>query len=261
MKRAPAAATIDEGPEVAIYDQPVRVLMRRMIDELAPTPEAVFTRRDAIAWFRKNYPKIKEGTVGAHLLRFSTNSPSRHHYSVRPDEELLYQLDGSRFRRYDARTDPPPITKDGPDNGEDDGGDEGDTPNADGRFAYESDLRDFLARNLSLIEPGLQLYVDEDITGVEFPVGGRFADILGVDAAGQLVVIELKVSRGYDRVIGQLLRYMGWIRGHQAELGQSVRGMIIAREISEDLRLACSSIPDVDLYEYELAVTLRPVTT
>ena len=44
MKRAPAAATIDEGPEVAIYDQPVRVLKRTMIDELAPTLEAARTR-------------------------------------------------------------------------------------------------------------------------------------------------------------------------------------------------------------------------
>jgi endonuclease len=121
------------------------------------------------------------------------------------------------------------------------------------KFAYESDLRDFLARHLTIIEPGPQLYEDEGITGVEFPVGGRFADLLAVDAQGCLVVIEIKVSRGYDRVVGQLLRYMAWIRAHQAEVGQGVRGMIIAREISEDLRLACSSISDVELFEYELA--------
>jgi endonuclease len=88
---------------------------------------------------------------------------------------------------------------------------------------------------------------------------GRFADILAVDGQARLVVIELKVSRGYDRVVGQLLRYMAWIRAHQAEAGQGVRGMIIAREISDDLRVACSSIPDVELFEYELAVSLRRV--
>lgn len=69
------------------------------------------------------------------------------------------------------------------------------------------------------------------------------ADLLGVNADGRLVVIEQKVTRGYDRVIGQLLRYMARISKPQAEPDQGVRGMIIAREISEDLRLAGSSIP------------------
>jgi len=52
------------------------------------------------------------------------------------------------------------------------------------------------------------LYEDEDINGIEFPVGGRFIDILVLDGNNDYVVIELKVSRGYDRVIGQLMRYM-----------------------------------------------------
>ena len=43
---------------------------------------------------------------------------------------------------------------------------------------------------------------------VEYPVGGRFIDILPVDRNAGYVVIELKMSRGYDRTVGQLLRYM-----------------------------------------------------
>lgn len=50
-------------------------------------------------------------------------------------------------------------------------------------------------------EPGLY-EEDEGITRVEYPVGGRSVDILGIDAEGRLVVIDLKVSRGYDRVVG-----------------------------------------------------------
>ena len=242
---------------MAIYDRPVRLLMREMIDDLAPDAASVFTRRDALNWFAERYPKVKDGTVSAHLLRFSTNSKSRHHYSPRSDEATLYQFDGGRFRRYDPATDPPPLDSQDPADTADVNDD--DSSVEPSKFAYESDLRDFLARHLTIIEPGLQLYEDEGITGVEFPVGGRFADLLAVDARGCLIVIELKVSRGYDRVVGQLLRYMAWIRAHQAEAGQCVRGMIIAREISEDLRLACSSISDVELLEYELAVTLRRV--
>ena len=33
-----------------------------------------------------------------------------------------------------------------------------------------------------------------------------------------------------------------------------------AREISEDLLLACSGLPDVDLFEYELSVSLEKVS-
>ena len=116
-----------------------------------------------------------------------------------------------------------------------------------------------MLENLSLIEPSLQLYEEEGITGIEFPAGGRFIDILAVDDKKSLVVIELKVSRGYDRTVGQLLRYMAWIEKNLAEPGQAVRGIIAAREISEDLSLACSKVPSVSLYEYELSVTLRKV--
>jgi len=126
-------------------------------------------------------------------------------------------------------------------------------------FAYERDLRNFLAKNLEIIEPGLRLYEEEGITGIEFPAGGRFIDILGTDRENRYVVIELKVSRGYDRVVGQLLRYMSWITKNQAEEGQEVRGVIIAREISEDLLLACSNLADVQLFEYELSVLLKRI--
>ena len=80
-----------------------------------------------------------------------------------------------------------------------------------------------------------------------------------VDVTGGYVVIELKVSKGYDRVVGQLLRYLSWIKKHHAEPGQRVRGIIIAKQISEDLRLACSELPSVSLFEYELSVSVRQV--
>ena len=105
----------------------------------------------------------------------------------------------------------------------------------------------------------MRIYEEEGITGIEFPVGGRFIDILAVDAKGGLVVIELKVSRGYDRVVGQLLRYVAWIKKNLAEEGQSVRGFIVAREITEDLLLACSLVPNLELFEYELSLLLQRV--
>jgi endonuclease len=259
---APAADAWPLGvteSDMAIYDKPVRILIREMTADLAPQRGQLFSKDQAIEWFAQRYPKIKEGTISAHLIRFSINAPSRLHYSARADEDLLFQVDGSHFRLYDPSTDPAPIHSKSdavPSPGDDH--DQGE-PQGPSEFAYESDLRDFLAKNLSIIEPGLQLYQEEGITGVEFPAGGRFIDILAVDTEKRLVVIELKVSRGYDRVVGQLLRYMAWIEKNHAEPGQRVRGIIIAREISEDLRLACSYLPAVGLYEYQLSVLLQKV--
>jgi hypothetical protein len=119
-------------------------------------------------------------------------------------------------------------------------------------------LPNYLVKNLGLIEPGLRLYDEEGITGVEFPVGGRFIDILAIDKEGRYVIVELKVSRGYDRVVGQLLRYMGRVQQNM-EISQPVRGIIVANEITADLKLASSRVPDIRLIEYEISFKLRPV--
>ena len=111
------------------------------------------------------------------------------------------------------------------------------------------------------IEPCLQLFRDEEdnaITGVKFDAGGKRIDILAVDKDGNLVVIELKVSRGYQRTVGQLLRYKAWVRENLAE-GNKVRGVIIAKSISHDLKLAASEIQDVDVFEYDLKIDLRKI--
>lgn len=240
-----------------LNEKPVRLLMHDMIASMALIPGQPFTREQAVQWFAEHYPNVKQGTVAAHLIRLSTNVPTRLQYSARADgsDDKFFKIDSSHFRLYEPGRDPTPISELSPSAEEPcevtlGGSDE---------FAYERDLRDYLARNLHIIEPSLKLYMDEGITGVEFPVGGRYIDILAVDQAGGYVVIELKVSKGYDRVVGQLLRYVSWIKKNQAEQGQGVRGIIIAKQISEDLRLACTEVPSVSLYEYALSVTVKQV--
>ena len=53
---------------------------------------------------------------------------------------------------------------------------------------------------------------------------------------------------------------MAWVEKHQADPGQSVRGVIVAKEITEDLRPACSKVNEIQLFEYTLSVSLKPVT-
>ena len=77
---------------------------------LASAEGSLFSKQQAIDWFGKNYPKIKTGTVTAHLIRLSTNAPSRTHYSAKPGEDdVFFQIDGSHFRLYRPAQDPLPI--------------------------------------------------------------------------------------------------------------------------------------------------------
>lgn len=251
---------------MAIYSKPVRFLMKDMAGAFELQPGQSFTKQQAIDWFAQNYPKIKIGTISAHLIRLSTNARTRLHYNAKQNEDdVFFKIDGSHFRLYDSSTDPTPIH---PGIGTGAGGreieeepPEHEDATGDAKFAYESDLKNYLSKNLSVIEQGLSLYQEEGINGIEFPAGGRYIDILAVDANNDLVVIELKVSRGYDRVIGQLMRYMSWIATNQAEPDQKVRGIIVAREISQDLVMACSLLANVHLFEYELSLTVSRVET
>lgn len=129
----------------------------------------------------------------------------------------------------------------------------------DTSFAYEDDLRDFLAKNLELIEPGLKLYKSDDIDGVEFSVdtNHKRIDILAIDKNNLPVVLELKVSQGYEKVIGQCQYYRNRIKEMFNE--EKVRVVIVARKISEHLKIATKDLKDYKLYEYILKVDLMEI--
>jgi len=118
------------------------------------------------------------------------------------------------------------------------------------QFALEAHLRDFLGKNIGLLEKGLELYKSSDQLGIEFQIDGGRIDLLGVDKKGKFVVIELKLSRGRQKALGQLLYYMGWVDQH---LGKGpCRGFIVANEVSDELRLAISRVPGVSLVRYKM---------
>jgi len=129
-------------------------------------------------------------------------------------------------------------------------------------FAMEAQLRDFIAANISQIAIGgtkLRLYTDDGGRGgKEYPTGVGPIDILAVDGQGTFFVFELKLERGPDRALGQLARYMGWIKVNLAS-GREVRGVVVARTIDERLRYAASVIPNVALLEYTVTFNVRDV--
>jgi len=123
-------------------------------------------------------------------------------------------------------------------------------------FAYELDLQNYILKNLSKIEKGLKLYDKDGVTGEQFPISGtgRKIDILAEDINNVPVVIELKVSRGHERVIGQLLYYQSMIKSIFKT--NKVRGIIIAKELSDELKAACQYLDEIELFEYQLSFTL-----
>ena len=125
-------------------------------------------------------------------------------------------------------------------------------------FAYEADLQSFLSKNLEIIEEGLKLHSDDRGSGREYPVERGRIDLLAKDKNGRFVVIELKLSQGRSKAIGQLLYYMGWI---DDELGgeQPCRGILIAREIQNDVITASKRTNGIELFEYNLQVSLKKI--
>ena len=89
----------------------------------------------------------------------------------------------------------------------------------------------------------------------EYPVDGRRIDILAQDSSGKPVVIELKVSRGHERTIGQALYYRAKIK--EAFKTPIVRIFIVALEMSPELRMAATEVPNVSLFEYSLSMTVK----
>lgn len=127
-------------------------------------------------------------------------------------------------------------------------------------FSLEYQLRDFIASNLTTITINgqrLKLYVDQTgKDGIEFPTAVGPIDIVATDETGAIYVFELKRANTSDRAVGQLARYMGWVR-QTIGRDREVFGIVVAKTISENLRYAASIIPNVSLYEYDVSFRLN----
>ena len=142
--------------------------------------------------------------------------------------------------------------------------DEQDTPDSDRETVFELEwqLRDFIAHNIETLRvdgKALRLYVDDTgHDGVEYRTGVGPIDILALDSDDSFVVFELKRGRVADKAIGQISRYMGWVQKNLAG-GRTVKGVIVAKVISQHLRHAIVVVPNVSLFEYQVAFTLNQI--
>lgn len=128
-------------------------------------------------------------------------------------------------------------------------------------FALEKHLEDFLVQNWRATELGKQYDIyeeDGEMIGQQYPSDTGPIDILAVSKdKKEIVIIELKKGRASDVVVGQVQRYMGYVKEELAEDDQSVRGIIIAFEDDIKINRALVVAPDIDFYTYKIHFKLE----
>jgi restriction system protein len=126
-------------------------------------------------------------------------------------------------------------------------------------FVLESYLEDFIISNFNTIFSGsLVVFEEEASDGQQYTTDIGPIDILAVEPATKsFVVIELKKGRPSDQVVGQILRYMGWVKQKLCKEGQDVKGLVICREPDPRLSYALSMTCNVQLKYYSVSFKLR----
>lgn len=124
---------------------------------------------------------------------------------------------------------------------------------AEVNMQMENDLENFLAENLHLIDKDLKLFLDE-----KGKFGRQYITEIGeIDLLckknNDFVVIELKKGRSSDKVVGQISRYIGWVKEKLAN-GNSVKGIIIVHDFDNKLKYAALAHPNIELKYYKISI-------
>jgi restriction system protein len=128
-------------------------------------------------------------------------------------------------------------------------------------FAMEKHLEDFLVQNWAGTELGKDFDIyseDGEKVGQQYLTDSGPLDILAVSKdKKRLLVVELKKGRASDVVVGQTLRYMGFVKEELAEPDQTVEGAIIALEDDAKIRRALAVTQNITFYRYEITFRLN----
>jgi restriction system protein len=126
-------------------------------------------------------------------------------------------------------------------------------------FVLEKYLEDFIVSNFDTIFKGrLKIYEDaEGNDGQQYATDIGPIDILAVETKSKsFVVIELKKGRPSDQVVGQILRYMGWVKKNLCATEQAVKGLIICRDPDPKLSYALEMTNNIDVLYYSVSFRL-----
>ena len=132
--------------------------------------------------------------------------------------------------------------------------------NISNTFVFENHLEQFLVANWDQTVFGdkYDLYKSSNTPdGRQFGTDTGPIDILAISKNKKsYLVVELKRERATDNVVGQILRYMDYIKKNVANSEQTVRGVVVANRSSRGLERALSMVDDIDLFYYDLQFKL-----
>lgn len=127
-------------------------------------------------------------------------------------------------------------------------------------FVLEKHLEDFLVANWSQTDLGIEydIFQEEgELRGQQYPTDTGNMDILAVSKdKTKLLVVELKKGRASDAVVGQIQRYMGYVKEELAEEHQSVEGVIIALDDDLRIRRALAVTNNIRFLKYQISFKL-----
>jgi len=128
------------------------------------------------------------------------------------------------------------------------------TENYESHFSFEleTQLEEYIAQNLNKLETGLKLEAKQYI------IGANKMDLLCTDKNRNYVIVELKNRKTSDQVVGQILRYMGYIK--ESKKVENVRGIIVTPEYEQNLEYAVSMLPNVSLKYFKINIEFSDTT-
>lgn len=123
-------------------------------------------------------------------------------------------------------------------------------------------LRELLARQPELLEPGLGLVANQkgEPIGKSFSSAVGEIDLLLRDGSGALVVVTVaRRDQGEDLVSGTLQR-IGWVRKHLAKGNHTVRGIVLVEHAPDNLDYVAAAVAGtIAIKTYRLALAFDDV--
>ncbi len=128
-----------------------------------------------------------------------------------------------------------------------------------GLFYMEKQLEDFIISNWDKTEFSKKydlIFEEGELVSQQYRTDIGPIDILALDKINRhYVVIELKKNQTSDDTVGQLTRYMGWIKKHKKD--SNVCGIIVAGQFDKKLSYAMAMVPNIEVFLYEVNFTLK----
>lgn len=126
-------------------------------------------------------------------------------------------------------------------------------------FIIEKYLEDFLIGNWESTELGKKydlIFENSELISQQYKTDIGIIDLLVKEKiTGNYVVIELKRNQTSDVTVGQIMRYLGWIKIKLSH-DKPVKGIIIGYSNDEKLNYAISCVENIEIFLYRVNFSL-----